>query len=153
VDRDHVLRTHTTAHLPTLLADHERFLVTGDVYRREPIDRTHYPVFHQMEGVKVTADPEADLRDTIDRLLGSLLPRCRRLVTESHFTYAEPSFEVQVEFGGRWLEVLGGGVVRPEVMDRAGRPGQSAWAFGLGLDRLAMAMMGVPDIGMLWEWV
>lgn len=152
VDAEHVLRTHTTAHLPDLLARHERFLVTGDVYRREAIDRTHYPVFHQMEGLKVVADPVADLRATIDGLLDGLLPGHRRLVTESHFTYTDPSFEVQVEFGGRWLEVMGGGVVRPEVMARAGRSGETAWAFGLGLDRLAMLMLGLTDIQLLWEW-
>ena len=77
-DEGHVLRTHTSAHQVQLLASgHERFLVTGDVYRKDEIDATHYPVFHQMEGVCLTDEPAEGLRRSLFGPRGGAVPRRR----------------------------------------------------------------------------
>lgn len=154
LDDEHVLRTHTSAHLTDMFRSYDRFLVAGDVYRRDPIDRTHYPVFHQMEGGAVMRkgeDPEADLLDTLHGLIGHLFPGRPRRVSESYYSYSDPAFEFEVELNGSWVEVLGAGVLAPEVMARAGRAGDAGWAFGLGLDRLAMLLFKIPDIRLMWS--
>lgn len=152
LDDEHVLRTHTSAHQHALLsAGYTSFLVAGDVYRKDEIDRNHYPVFHQIEGVKLCDQPTAALHRTIELLLGDLFPGCNYKRTESYFPFTEPSWEYEVEFEGAWLEVLGCGVIQPQIIEDAGLGGEQGWAFGLGLDRLAMILFGIPDIRLLWS--
>ncbi|MHB1952278.1 MAG: tRNA ligase subunit PheS family protein [Sulfobacillus sp.] len=151
---DRVLRTHTTAHWRQLIADgHRRFLVTGDVYRKDEIDRTHYPVFHQTEGVFISDDPEFEpersLKQVLSELVGALFPRCDFRFNDDYFPFTQPSFEVEVMFQGKWLEVLGCGVIRPEILLKSGISGRG-WAFGLGLERLAMILFDIPDIRLFW---
>jgi phenylalanyl-tRNA synthetase alpha chain len=153
LDDDLLLRTHTTSHLSTLLARHRRFVVIGDVYRREDPSPVHSSVFHQAEAVKVVdgkSDPVDDLRATVENLLDNILGDRPRRVTESYFTYAAPSFEYEIEIAGRWVEVAGCGVIKPATMARSGRSGEQAWGIGVGLDRLAMALCEVPDIALFW---
>src|SRR5688572_3510856 len=85
VTRDRVLRTHTSAHQYKLLQDYDRFLVTGDVYRRDSVDRFHYPVFHQMDGVKICSYPVEELQSTVNALLNELFPDAPRRWSDSHF--------------------------------------------------------------------
>lgn len=178
VDDTHVLRTHTSAHQVDLLwAGERQFLVTGDVYRKDDIDQTHYPVFHQMEGVRITpkgVNPLDDLRDTVDRILETLFPKSKKYWSVDYFPFTDPSFEVEVEIrvektellgGGKMkfevavpgefetkhMEVLGCGVIHPEVLKNGGRAGETGWAFGLGLERLAMKLFGIPDIRLFWS--
>ncbi|HWY35647.1 MAG TPA: hypothetical protein VNX68_13460, partial [Nitrosopumilaceae archaeon] len=79
-DKDNVLRTHTSAHQNDILtAGHRKFLVTGDVYRKDDIDASHYPVFHQMEGVAVMEDgqnAEDELKKVLSGLIDTLFPGC-----------------------------------------------------------------------------
>lgn len=177
-DDTHVLRTHTSAHQVDLLwAGEKQFLVTGDVYRKDEIDATHYPVFHQMEGVRITpkgVDPLEDLRSTIDRILDVLFPGTKNHWKSDYFPFTEPSFEVEVEvisekteFLGnakikpevvvpgmietKRMEVLGCGVIHPGVLKNAGISGARGWAFGLGLERLAMKLFEIPDIRLFWS--
>jgi phenylalanyl-tRNA synthetase alpha chain len=70
---------------------------------------------------------------------------------EDFFPFTHPSFELEVLFQNEWLEVLGCGVVHPEVMANSGRPKEIGWAFGLGLERLAMILFGIPDIRLFWS--
>ena len=67
-----------------------------------------------------------------------------------YFPFTEPSFELEVKFEGKWMEVLGCGVVHKDVMANSGRPQDYGWAFGLGLERLAMVLFHIPDIRLFW---
>jgi phenylalanyl-tRNA synthetase alpha chain len=160
IDQELILRTHTSAHQTEMLRRGERaFLVSGDVFRRDSIDASHFPAFHQMEGVCVLAESTtreeafADLKSHLDRLaLGLFGPGCERRWVDTTFPFTSPSTEMEIRFNGRndWLEVLGCGVVQPAIMHACGLPGRSAWAFGLGLERLAMIMFDIPDIRLFW---
>lgn len=162
---DVVLRTHTSAHQAALLQQGlEKFLVTGDVYRRDEIDSSHYPVFHQMEGVRMfqpdelPADPaerikvmEADLKQGLEGMAKALFGDVDMRWADTYFPFTEPSFELEIFFEGDWLEVLGCGIVHREIVKNAGRGDQPGWAFGLGLERLAMVLFSIPDIRLFWS--
>ncbi|MES1913936.1 MAG: hypothetical protein MHM6MM_006079 [Cercozoa sp. M6MM] len=161
VDENTVLRTHTSAHQVELLrSGTHSFLATGDCYRRDEIDRSHYPVFHQMEGVRlwkkeeftaeqVEKDLKASLESLVDSLFGEQLEK--RWVDE-YFPFTEPSFELEVFFEGEWMECLGCGVVHRGVLENAGLADtHHGWAFGIGLERIAMALFGVKDIRLFWS--
>lgn len=154
-DENHVLRTHTSAHQNDILsAGHKKFLVTGDVYRKDDIDASHYPVFHQMEGVSVMEDgqnAEEALKNVLSGLIDVLFPGCEYRFKEDYFPFTHPSFEVEVMFQGKWLEVLGCGIVQPKIMENCGLVSKTAWAFGLGLERLAMILFKIPDIRYFWS--
>jgi phenylalanyl-tRNA synthetase alpha chain len=154
-----VLRTHTSAHQIELLKSGvDRFLVSGDVYRRDEIDRSHYPVFHQMEGVKVFTDGavdeqsiKADLKDSLEKLALHLFgTEIDMRWSDTNFPFTDPSFELEIYFDNEWLEVLGCGVIHPDIFAKAGRAGEQGYAFGLGLERLAMVLFQIPDIRLFW---
>jgi len=150
-DSTHVLRTHTSAHqVPLLKEGQTKFLVCGDVYRKDDIDATHYPVFHQLEGVKLCDNPAEDLKQTLELVIKELFDVEFRF-KEDYFPFTHPSWEVEVNFEGKWLEILGCGVIHPEVLANAGIQNQTGWAFGLGLERLAMILFKIPDIRYFWS--
>ncbi len=167
-----------------------RFLVAGDVFRRDCIDTTHYPVFHQLDGVSfvtrnadmskvnatisricqhdrglealasATAEERivvADVVVTLERLVSRLFSGHSdvetRWLTDS-FPYTHPSLQMEMRSsGGQWSEILGCGVLKPDVYsDIVAADGSfaGAWAFGLGLERLAMALHGISDIRLFW---
>ena len=179
VDESTVLRAHTTAHDTELLRRGLRcFLVSGDVYRRDAIDRKHYPVFHQVDGVRVfeNAPSEDWVLDDLKRTLFGLAQHLFRYPVQdtaaaatdgtatdgeevpvrwvdAEFPFTRRSLELEVLWQGEWLEVLGCGVLQPDVL-RAGNVDPeraSGWAFGLGLERLAMVLFGIPDIRLFWS--
>ena len=149
VNKDTVLRCHTSAHQAEMLKDGARkFLVTGDVYRRDSIDATHFPVFHQMEGVRVFEPKEwedagvdavdlasAELKETLEGLATHLLGDVETRWVDAYFPFTEPSYELEIFFKGEWLEVLGCGVMEMKILEDAGLGDKRAWAFGLGLER------------------
>ena len=153
------LRTHTSAHqMELLLKGHTKFLCTGDVYRRDDIDKSHYPIFHQMEGVKVFPDTATseevmeDLQTTLEGLAKHLFgseTECRWV--DEYFPFTHPSTELEIMYDGEWMEVLGCGVMRPEILEASGIQSSKAWAFGLGLERLAMILFNIPDIRLFWS--
>ena len=221
-----MLRTHTSAHEVEVFAKGmERWLLTADVYRRDEIDASHYPVFHQMEGAKIFGnDPSSieqieketqrlerqlaasnivtedvqhisqtnpvqtshnvrssevtakNLKLCLNSLLYELFagvagaskddPLRVRWI-EAYFPFTSPSYEVEVFFRGKWLEILGCGVVLQSTLDRAGtistmsedfslKPvagvaNKMGWAFGLGLERIAMILFSIPDIRLFWS--
>ena len=155
----HCLRTHTSAHQSDLIrSGASSFLCTGDVYRRDEIDRTHYPVFHQMEGVLLfppgaaVSDVESHLRGTLEGLAKELFGDVETRWVDAYFPFTEPSAELEIFYGGEWLEVLGCGVVRREILEEAGvERDRKGWAFGLGLERLAMVLFNIPDIRLFWS--
>ena len=172
MDATTCLRTHTSAHQTQFLrAGVRRFLVFGDCYRRDEIDASHYPVFHQVEGVCVwprkgaggvgseEAEPSVEwmvrdlqrvLEGLVDHLFGAATPR--RWLDDS-FPFTSPSLQVEVQFQGRWMEVLGCGVIQPAICRhfQEGREEVAGWAFGLGLERLAMVLFDIPDIRLFWS--
>lgn len=157
VDDNTVLRTHTSAHQNELMCEgYKQFLVTGDVYRKDSIDASHYPVFHQMEGVNICeegmylADVITDLKNNIKGLINTLFPNCEYIMREDKFPFTSPSWEVDVFYNGEWLEVLGCGVIHEQIMTNCGMKERKGWAFGLGLERLAMILFKIPDIRYFW---
>ncbi|KAF5732851.1 phenylalanine--tRNA ligase chloroplastic/mitochondrial [Tripterygium wilfordii] len=165
VDPQTVLRCHTSAHQAELLrSGHTHFLVTGDVYRRDSIDSTHYPVFHQMEGVRVfspndweassldaTSIAAGDLKTCLAGLARHLFGAVEMRWVDTYFPFTNPSFELEIYFKEKWLEVLGCGVMEQEILRRSGKLNNVAWAFGLGLERLAMVLFDIPDIRLFWS--
>lgn len=160
IDDGTLLRTHMTAHDPGLLRDGVKAALTcGDVYRRDSIDRTHYPVFHQVDGYRLYDTNTS--REEIENELKSVLEQlARRLFgmgveckwTGGEFPFTSPSFELEVLWKGSWLEVLGCGLLERGVLQRSGVPGDvNGWAFGLGLERLAMVLFDIPDIRLFWS--
>lgn len=153
-DEDTCLRTHTSAHQNELLIKgYSKFLVTGDVYRKDEIDNCHYPVFHQMEGVCIVEDGEDVAEEFKKKLIGLveyLFPGCEYRFNEDYFPFTDPSLEIEVKFNGNWLEVMGGGIVQSKIMENCGLKNKKAWAFGLGLERLAMILFNIPDIRYFW---
>jgi len=181
VNKDYMLRAHTSAHQSDLIKmGLDNFLVVGDVYRRDEIDSTHYPVFHQVEGVRLISsiDTNIQLFENSDRdssrqgvhsldaarlveadLKDCLLGLAKHLFGESvqyrwvdcYFPFTHPSWELEVLYNGEWLEVLGCGVMEQEILFKAGVQDKVGWAFGLGLERLAMVLYSIPDIRLFWS--
>jgi len=152
------LRTHTSAHQSTLIGQGlDRFLCTGDVYRRDEIDKSHYPIFHQMEGVKMfpvgtpNEEIEEDLKKVLSSMARTLFGDVSMRWVDAYFPFTSPSYELEIFFNGEWLEVLGSGVIQQQIIRNADRGSQPGWAFGLGLERLAMVLFQIPDIRLFWS--
>ena len=149
-----LLRTHTTVGTVRYLADNPnppaRVFSVGRVFRREALDSTHLPEFTQVEGIIV--EPDANF----GMLIGVLKEFYRRMgfddvrVRPAYFPYTEPSLEVEVKFGNKWLELGGAGIFRPEVTAPFGID-CPVLAWGLGLERLAMLHLDIKDIRMLYQ--
>ena len=170
VDEGHVLRTHTSPGQIRFMETHEPpvYMVSlGRCYRRDTPDATHSPVFHQVEGLAVDRGITlADLKGTLMYLSRALFGEDRTVrIRTSYFPFTEPSIEFDVscfrcggsgcqscEYSG-WLEMGGAGVVDPNVFGYVGYDAEevSGFAFGLGLERIAMLRHGIPDLRALWE--
>lgn len=216
-----LLRTHTSAHEAQLFraSESEGYLITADVYRRDEVDRTHYPVFHQMEGARVwdrkrvpngdiaaavwadleslpkhgitVEDPNppfhaernplqeghhseaeaeaigAHLKRSLELMVVEIFTRAKEAArrsdpdhvdeplrvrwVEAYFPFTSPSWELEVYYAGDWLEVLGCGVSKQELFINAGVPDQLGWAFGIGIERIAMLLFQIPDIRLFWS--
>ena len=165
VNEDEVLRTHMTAFLTLVLnmndkssvfdiKDFNNFLYVGDVYRKDEIDATHYPIFHQLDGVCIMdkdQDPINALKTSLGGLIEHLFPGCEYEFKDEYYPFNSTAFEVNVKFGDKWIEVLGCGVKKQEILDKEGLKDKIAWGFGLGLDRLAMIFFEIPDIRYIWS--
>lgn len=156
-DKAHLLRAHMTAHDVDLLRDGcSAFVNCGDVYRRDTVDRTHYPVFHQVDGLRLYGkdsgmNVEKNLKHTLEGLIRAIFGKVEMRWVDAYFPFTEPSWELEMKWKGEWLEVLGCGKVRRQVLTN-GNIGEdvSGWAFGLGLERLAMVLFSIPDIRLFW---
>lgn len=169
-DKETILRTHMTCYLPYLgsastQGSQLKYITCGDVYRKDAIDATHYPVFHQIDAfciVPDNVDVKQDLRNRLSGLVTHLFGANakHRFMEDSevegvYFPFTVDSLEVEVEIqtpdGPKYLEILGAGTVHPEIMKDLGLKNQKAWAFGLGVERLAMVMFDIPDIRLFWS--
>jgi phenylalanyl-tRNA synthetase alpha chain len=170
VDDDTVLRTETSpAQIHTMEAQQPPVAIVslGRVYRRDTVDATHYPIFHQVEGLFVDRGVTlADLKGTLRELLRALFGEDREARFVTHFfPFTEPSVEVLVSCfrcdgagcptcrHSGWIEVGGSGMVDPNVLEFVGYdPEQvSGFAFGWGLERIAMLRHRVTDLRLFWE--
>jgi len=192
LNHDTMLRAHTSAHQSDLIKSGlDSFLLIGDVYRRDSIDRSHYPVFHQMEGVRLFSDfqifkdekgrrveglrlfqddrdrsamkqavhsdeaaalVECHLKATLTGLARHLFGKETQIRwVDAYFPFTHPSWEMEILFNDEWLEVLGCGVVEQQIIFEAGVHNKVGWAFGLGLERLAMVLYKIPDIRLFWS--
>merc|ERR1712023_538285 len=93
---------------------------------------------------------ETELKDILSGLAKHIFGDVEMRWNEDYFPFTEPSFELEVRFEEKWLEVLGCGVIHDEVYSNANMDGRIGWAFGLGLERLAMVLFGIPDIRLFW---
>ena len=222
LNRETVLRTHTSAHEADIFRHNKTggYTISADVYRRDAIDRSHYPVFHQMEGARIwdrrkvpqgdianavwedfrrlkdhdleTSDPNltihpernplqaahhsieeveaisAHLKRSLEQMVVELFTCAQKAAlasgdsaasaeplkvrwVEAYFPFTSPSWELEVFWQGDWLEILGCGVTKQELHINAGMPNQLGWAFGVGLERLAMLLFSIPDIRLFWS--
>jgi phenylalanyl-tRNA synthetase alpha chain len=158
-----LLRTHTS---PVQVRTMEkssppfRMICPGRVYRCDS-DQTHTPMFHQVEGLMVEENVSfADLKSTIEEFLKVFFEKDLAVrFRPSYFPFTEPSAEVDIEWGRdengeiKWLEVMGCGMVHPKVFEHSGVDPEkyTGFAFGLGVERLAMLRYGVQDLRMFFE--
>jgi phenylalanyl-tRNA synthetase alpha chain len=153
-----VLRTHTTAFQTRVMrqlgSPPIRAMTSGRCYRRDEIDATHFPIFNQLDAIAIDRTISfADLKWTLDRLIRSVLGEDVKLrFRPSYFPFTTPSAEVDVFYRGRWMELLGSGMIRPEVLRNGGLDPEKVqgFAFGMGIDRLTMARYGIDDIRLLY---
>ncbi len=165
-----VLRTHTSpVQARTMLSRKPpiRIVCPGRVYRADEVDATHSPVFHQMEGLVIDEDVTmADLKGTLDAFAKNLYgDDVTTRFRPSFFPFTEPSAEVDLTCvnchgkgcrvckGTGWIEVLGAGMVNPKVLDMCGIDSKkySGFAFGVGLERIAMLRYGITDLRLFYE--
>ena len=138
-----------------------RIIVPGRVYRRDNADATHNPTFQQIEGLyvdkKVTV---GDLKGTVEFVFKELLGEEVKLRFRPHyFSYTEPSFEIDFsspmvrKMGKEWLELAGCGMVHPQVFENVGYDPEvwTGWAFGFGIERIAMLRYEINDIRLFYE--
>jgi phenylalanyl-tRNA synthetase alpha chain len=158
-----VLRTHTSnTQIRTMLTREPpvRVLAPGMVFRKDNLDATHSPVFHQVEGLWIDERATfADLKGVLKTLAIALFgPDAQIRLRPSFFPFTEPSVEVDVRSpmlkkGMGWLEILGAGMVHPAVLEHTGYDPEKVqgFAFGTGIERLAMLKYGIDDIRLLYE--
>ncbi|HYH41029.1 MAG TPA: phenylalanine--tRNA ligase subunit alpha, partial [Burkholderiales bacterium] len=154
----HLLRTHTSPIQIRYMESHPppiKIIAPGRVYRVDS-DATHSPMFHQVEGLWIDehitfADLKGVLKDFLIRFFERDDLEVR--VRPSFFPFTEPSAEIDMSFGDRWLEMGGCGMVHPSVLKNVNIDGEKyqGFAFGMGLDRLTMLRYGVNDLRLFFE--
>ena len=149
-----LLRTHTTVNTVRHIADHpskpSRVFGVGRVFRQETIDRTHLPEFHQIEGIIHEEKASLPMLITTLRTFYSKMGYSDVRVRPAYFPYTEPRIEVEILWRGKWLELGGAGIFRPEVTQPLGTD-WPVFAWGMGLERLAMLILGLEDIRELYQ--
>ena len=144
-----------------------RIIAPGRVYRKDEVDATHSPMFHQVEGMVIDkgvtmADLKGTLNTVVEQLYGA---GAKTRFRPHHFPFTEPSCEMDVQChkcggagcptckGEGWIEVLGAGMIHPKVLEMSGIDPEeySGWAFGMGLERMAMRRFKISDLRLIFE--
>jgi phenylalanyl-tRNA synthetase alpha chain len=159
-----LLRTHTSSVQIRVMEAQQppvRIIVPGRCYRRDNADATHNPTFHQVEGLYVDRNVTVgDLKGTVEFVFKDLMgPETRIRFRPHYFSYTEPSFEIDFSSAlmrktdKEWLEIAGCGMVHPQVLENVGYDPEvwTGWAFGFGIERIAMIRYGINDIRLFYE--
>jgi phenylalanyl-tRNA synthetase alpha chain len=159
-----LLRTHTSSVQIRVMEKQPppvRIIVPGRVYRRDNADATHNPTFHQIEGLYVDKNVTVgDLKGTVEFVFRELMGSDVKIRFRPHyFSYTEPSYEIDFtnalvkKMGKDWLEIAGCGMVHPQVFETVGCDPEvwTGWAFGFGIERIAMLRYGINDIRLFYE--
>jgi phenylalanyl-tRNA synthetase alpha chain len=159
-----LLRTHTSSVQIRVMQKQPppvRIISLGRVFRRDNADATHNPTFHQIEGLYVDKNVTVgDLKGTVEFVFKELMGSDVKVRFRPHyFSYTEPSFEIDFssslvkKMGKDWLEIAGCGMVHPQVFENVGYDPEiwSGWAFGFGIERIAMIRYGINDIRLFYE--
>ena len=144
-----------------------RILAPGRVYRKDEVDATHSPMFHQVEGMVIDKNiTMADLKGTLTAVMEQLYGEgTKTRFRPHHFPFTEPSCEMDVQChkcggvgcptckGEGWIEILGAGMIHPKVLEMSGIDSEeySGWAFGMGLERMAMRRFKISDLCLIFE--
>jgi phenylalanyl-tRNA synthetase alpha chain len=163
-EKPFLLRTHTSSVQIRIMEKQPppiRIIVPGRVYRRDNADATHNPTFQQIEGLYVDKNVTVgDLMGTVEFVFKELLGEETKIRFRPHyFSYTEPSFEIDFsnalvkKLGKEWLEIAGCGMVHPQVFENVGYDPElwTGWAFGFGIERIAMIRYGINDIRLFYE--
>src|ERR1017187_5356433 len=163
-EKQFLLRTHTSSVQIRVMEKQPppvRIIVPGRVYRRDNADATHNPTFHQIEGLYVDKNVTVgDLKGTVEFVFRELMGSDVKIRFRPHyFSYTEPSYEIDFttalvkKMGKDWLEIAGCGMVHPQVFETVGYDSAvwTGWAFGFGIERIAMLRYGVSDIRLFYE--
>lgn len=170
LDATHILRTQTTAMWPYYLRNQEvlerlekdgsvALLSHGIVFRKDEIDRKHFPAFHQIDGLYICKKSQQvitqkDLEEVEEDIVKSIFGKDVkfRFLVDS-FPFTDPSVQIEIWFNNDWMEVVGSGLVHKQVLKNLNIDPEiyNGWAFGFGVERLAMIKMGIPDIRILWS--
>lgn len=167
INNEYVLRTHDTVfwyyylNHPSIKKRIENkealgVICYGKVYRKDEIDNRHMNVFHQFGGLYIAPDEKQtitpdDLKTVLSEIGQSIFGETKFRFYEHNFPYTDPSFEMEAEINSQWIEMLGCGMARKSVLANFGLNNYHGWAFGFGLERLAIASMSLPDIRLLWS--
>lgn len=168
VDEQNILRTHNTVSWYYYFHDQEVIeraknredlgaLCFGKVYRKDEIDRRHMNVFHQIDGWKIIPNEKGTITlDELKRVLSEVVETVFGKETEYRFLddtfpYTDPSTQIEVMVNGEWVEILGAGMIKSSVLSKMGIEGYNGWAFGFGIERLAILSLDLPDIRLLWS--
>jgi phenylalanyl-tRNA synthetase alpha chain len=170
VNDENILRTHTTVMWYYYLNEKDvqgrmskgeavGCFSFGKVYRKDEIDRNHMNVFHQLDGWYLAPkDKEMIGEEELKKVLSAIAEavfgaQMEKRFNPDQFPYTDPSLEMEIKPADRWIEVLGSGVVKGSVLDKLGIDSSkwNGWAFGFGLERLAIVSMDLPDIRLLWS--
>lgn len=176
VDDNNILRTHDTVfwyyylNHPEIKARIEKgeamgALCYGKVFRKDEVDSRHMNIFHQFGGWYIAPESSSVSEDDLKKALGEIVktvfgPEQVYRINVDNFPYTDPSFEVEVNVKGtaaegpakgEWLEILGSGMPKASVLEKMGVRGYKGWAFGFGIERLAIISMALPDIRLLWS--
>ena len=168
-DPDILLRTHTSSVQVRYMESHKppiRTISPGRVYRNEDISARAHCIFHQVEGLYIDTDVSfADLKQTLLYFTKEMFGKSKIRLRPSYFPFTEPSAEVDIYWGlasetdykitkgTGWLEIMGCGMVDPNVLKNASIDPEvySGFAFGMGIERIAMLLYQIPDIRMFYE--
>lgn len=168
VDEQNILRTHNTVSWYYYFHNQEIIerakkgedlgaLCFGKVYRKDEIDRRHMNVFHQIDGWKIIPNEKGTITlDELKRVLSEVVETVFGKDTEYRFLddtfpYTDPSTQIEVMVNGEWVEILGAGMIKSSVLSKMGIEGYNGWAFGFGIERLAILSLDLPDIRLLWS--
>jgi len=168
LDDKNILRTHDTVFWYYYLRDPQikekiarseplGAICYGKVYRKDEIDRRHMNIFHQLGAWYLIPDAKGqlelkDLQAALSSIVESIFGKeTEYRFLDDTFPYTDPSTQVEVKVNGEWVEILGAGMPKKSVLAKMGLEGYNGWAFGFGLERLALLGMKLPDIRLLWS--